>query len=279
MVEYNPLWVTAQDPKTQEILNGAYFKYANVQQSQTGQPVVIINFDDKGKEIFCNITEEIVGKQLAIFVGGQLVTAPVIREKICGGSAQIDGQFDMQGAKQLVDNLNEGALPAPLILAHEEKVSPTLGEQALVGAFWAAVVGLVLIGVFMFSMYGWRQGLVAMCTLFAFLIILFAFVKIVGYALSLSGIAAILLSIGMGVDANVLIYERVREERAEGKSIATAIEDGYQRSLSAIRDGNLTTFMIALLLFFMGTNVFKGFGTMMMVNIILTLVVIVPFTR
>ena len=240
---------------------------------------MIINFDDKGKEIFCNITEVIVGKQLAIFVGWQLVTAPVIREKICGGSAQIDGQFDMTTSKQLVDNLNEWALPAPLILAHEEKVSPTLGEQALDGALIAGLVGLILIGVFMFSLYGWRQGSVAIMTLLAFLIILFAIVKLVGYALSLSGIAAILLSIGMGVDANVLIYERIREEKSNDKSIFSAISDGYERSLSAIRDGNLTTFMIALLLFFMGTNVFKWFGTMMMVNIILTLVVIVPLTK
>ena len=104
---YKPLWVTAQDPKTKKILNGANFKFANVSQSPTGQPVAVINFDDGGKEVFCNITTAIVGKQLAIFVGGELVTAPVIREQICGGSAQIDGQFDMISVKALVENLNE----------------------------------------------------------------------------------------------------------------------------------------------------------------------------
>ena len=125
-VNYVPSRSTAKDPKSNEILNGAFFKFANISQGQTGLPVAVINFDEKGKEIFCNLTEQIVGKPMAIFVGGQLVTAPVIREKICGGSAQIDGQFDAAGAKQLVEDLNEGALPAPLILAHEEKMSPTL---------------------------------------------------------------------------------------------------------------------------------------------------------
>ncbi len=278
-VEYTPAWVTATDPKSNTILNGAFFKYASVSQSQTGQPVATITFDDTGKEIFCNLTEQIVGKPMAIFVWGQLTTSPVIREKICGGTAQIDGGFTPASAKQLVDDLNEGAFPAPLILAHEEKVSATLGEQALSWALIAAAVGLWVIFLYMVFMYGVKQGTVALLTLVSFLIILFALVKLLWYALSLSGIAAILLSIGMGVDANVLIYERVREELALKKSWKQSIIDGYERSRSAIRDGNFTTFMIALLLFFVGTNVFKGFGTMMMVNIILTLIVIVPLTK
>jgi protein-export membrane protein SecD len=279
LVTYKPLWVTAQDPKTKKILNGGNFKYANVSQSPTGQPVAVINFDDLGKEIFCNITTAIVGKQLAIFVGGQLVTAPVIREQICGGSAQIDGQFDMVSVKALVENLNEWALPAPLILSHEEKVSPTLGATAAQWALYAWVIGFIAIAMIMMYMYGWRRGALALWTLVSYLLVQFAIIKLVGYALSLSGIAAILLSIGMGVDANVLIFERIKEERAAHKSRYNAIVDGYQRSKPAIIDGNMTTFMIAILLFFMGTNAFKGFGTMMMVNNLLTLFVIMPLTQ
>lgn len=278
-VDYSPSWVQAKDPVTKDLLNGAFFKYANVSQSQTWQPVVVINFDEKGKEIFCNLTTQIVGKPMAIFVGGKMITNPVIREKICGGSAQIDGNFTPASAKLMVDGLNEWALPAKLILAHEEKVSASLGEKALEGAMIAAAVGLLAVFVYMIVMYGPKQGFVALLTLLIFLIVLFAIVKLVGYALSLSGIAAILLSIGMGVDANVLIYERMNEELHDKKSIKNAIIDAYERSWSAIRDGNFTTFMIALLLFFMGTNVFKGFGTMMMVNIILTLIIIVPLTK
>jgi len=272
-------WVNAQDPKTNEILNGAYFKYASVSQSQTGQPVVVINFDDKWKEIFCNLTEVIVGQQMAIFVGWEQVTAPVIREKICWWSAQIDGEFNMEWAKLLVDDLNEWALPAPLILAHEEKVSATLWEKALQGAMIAWWVWLLLVFVYMLITYGVRKWSVAIVTLLSFLIVLFAIVKLIGFALSLSGIAAILLSIGMWVDANVLIYERVEEEQAAGKSILQSVIDWYERSWSAIRDWNITTWMIALLLFFIGTNVFKWFGTMMIVNILLTLFILVPMTK
>ncbi|MEY3197575.1 MAG: bifunctional preprotein translocase subunit SecD/SecF [Candidatus Parcubacteria bacterium] len=126
IVESTPPWVAAKDPQSNALLNGAYFKMAGVSQSQLGQPVVTIQFDDKGKEIFCNITEKIVGKPMAIFIGGQMVTSPVIREKICGGSAQIDGQFTSESARALTDELNQGALPAPLTLAQEEKLSPIL---------------------------------------------------------------------------------------------------------------------------------------------------------
>ncbi len=278
-INYMPSRVTAKDPKTNEILNGAFFKYANVSQSQTGLPVVVINFDDKGKEIFCNLTEQIVGEPMAIFVWGQLVTSPVIREKICWGSAQIDGNFDNASAKKLVDDLNEGALPAPLLLAHEEKMSATLWDKALQGAMFSGIIGLLLIYIFMIVLYGFKKGTIALMTLVAFVVVLFAIIKMFGTALSLSGISAILLSIGMGVDANVLLYERLNEERALGKSRHHAIEDGYHRSWAAIKDGNMSSFMIAVLLFFMGTNVFKWFGTMMMVNIILTLTIIVPLTK
>ncbi len=278
-VAFKPQWIVAKDPVTKEVLNGAFFKYANVSQSELGQPVAVINFDDKGKNIFCNLTQSIVGKPLAIFVDGKLVTAPSIREKICGGSAQIDGQFDMDGAKLLVQGLNEWALPAPLLLAHEEKVAPTLWERASSSSVVIAIVWFIVIYAFMLYLYDLRKSTIAIITLLAFFIVLAAVIKIVGYALSLSGIAAVLLSIGMAVDANILIYERLKEERDAGKPMDKAIEEAYHRSWPAVRDGNLTAGLIWLLLFFMGTNMFKWFGTMMMVTIALTLVVIVPLTR
>lgn len=179
VIMYTPGRVLAKDPKTNEILNGAYFKYAGISQSQTGLPVATITFDDKGKEIFCNLTEQIVGQQMAIFVGGQMVTAPVIREKICGGTAQIDGNFTPASAKQLVEDLNEGALPAELILSNEEKVSPKLGEFALVGAMYAGIVGLIAVFIYMSLVYGIRNGTVAIITLVFFLVLLFACIKLV----------------------------------------------------------------------------------------------------
>lgn len=278
-VQNKQSWITAIDESTNRVLNGAYFKMASVSSSQLGKPVVLVNFDDTGKEVFCNITEQAIGKQMAIFVWGELVTAPTIQDKICGGTAQIDGSFDAAWAKTLVDGLNEGALPAALIVKQEEKISATLWENALIGALVAALVGIVLIIVLIRYMYGARKAAVTIATLIIFLITLLALVKLIDYAMSLSAIAAIILSIGMGVDANVLIYERVREELIGGKSIKSAIETAYERSRSAIRDGNLSTWLIALLLFTLWVNIFKWFGSMMIINVLLILFVMTPLIK
>ncbi len=279
VVDYRPGWVPATDPQTGDLLNWAYFKFAQVSATQTGLPAAAINFDETGKKIFCHLTEEIVGKQMAIFIWWELVTSPVIRQKICWGTAQIDGNFTNESARELVDELNNGAFPAPLILAQEEKVSPVLWEKAMSWALLAAAIGLALIYVFMMYMYWFKQWSVAILTLLWFIIVLLWITKLFKYAFSLSWIAAILLSLGMWVDANVLIYERIREERANWLPWLDAIKEWYDKSYSAIRDWNVTTLMIALLLFFVWTNVFKWFGTMMMVNILLTLWVIVPLTK
>lgn len=214
-VQDTQTWVPAIDPKSNDILNGAFFKFANVTQSQTGKPVVAINFDDRGQDIFCNVTEANIGRQMAIFVGGQLMTAPTIQDKICGGTAQIDGTFDVKSAKELTENLNSGALPAPLILSHEEKVSPTLGESALKGAFIAIAIGFAVIFLLMLLMYGWKKAVIVTITLIFFLAFLMAIFKLFGVVASLSAIAAAILTVGMAVDANVLIFERLKEELAQ----------------------------------------------------------------
>lgn len=272
-------WLPAKDPKSNDLLNGAFFKYASVAQGQTGKPVVSINFDDKGKEIFCNITEANIGRQMAIFVGGQLMTAPTIQDKICGGAAQIDGTFEAKGAKELTENLNSGALPAPLLLSHEEKVSPTLGASALSGAFAAAGIGFIVIYLLMFFMYGFKKANIVIITLIVFVAFLMAIFKLFGVVSSLSAIAAAILTIGMAVDSNVLIFERLKEELAQGKSMHVAINDAYERSWYPIRDGNISTGLIGFLLFTMGVNVFKGFGTTILINMFLILLVNVPLTK
>lgn len=272
-------WMPAKDPIKGHVLNGAFFKYASVTQSQTGQPVVSIQFDDQGKDIFCNITERYVGEQMAIFVWGKMMTNPSIREKICGGSAQIDGMFDIAGAKQLAEELNSWALPAPLLLSHQETISPTLWVNALNAALLAGLVWLIVIFLLMAAVYGLKRGIIALLWLIVFLVYLLAIMKVFGVVSSLSGIAAIILSIGMGVDANVLIYERTREELAAGKSMRTAIEEWYRRSRSSIRDGNVTTGIIGLLLFLVWVGVFKWFGTLMVINTLLILFVMTPVAR
>ena len=148
-------------------------------------------------------------------------------------------------------------MPAPLILMQEEKISPTLGVNALTGSLRAGLVGFFAIAFLMYCMYGWKKMLLTSLVLLSFLSFLFALMKLADYALSLSGIAAIILSIGMAVDANILIYERLREERKEGKSRSSAIDTAKNRSRTAIRDGQISTGLIALILFTMGTNMFK----------------------
>jgi protein-export membrane protein SecD len=241
--------------------------------------VVVLHFDEVGKEIFCDITSRSIGKQMAIFIGGQMITAPTIQSKICDGSAQIDGQFTPESAKELTTSLNDGALPAPLILMQEEKVSPSLGDSAFMGAIIAMIAGLLLIYMYMTIMYGFKKGLISLLSLTIFALVLLAIVKIIDYALSLSGIAAVILSIGMAVDANILIFERMKEEKADGKNNNTAIKTAYERSRIAIKDAQLSTGIIGLLLFMMGINMFKGFGSMLVIGVILTLLINVPLIK
>ena len=177
-------WKNAQS-EDGKILNGANFKYAAVGNSQLWQPVVLINFNDEWKKIFCSITENNIWKQMAIFIWWEMITSPVIQARICDGSAQIDGNFTPDSAKELTDQLNDWALPAPLVLMQEEKVSPTLWENALNGALVAMAIGFVAIWLYMTFMYGWRKWLVSLISLSIYTLVLFAIVKLFDYALSL----------------------------------------------------------------------------------------------
>ena len=262
-----------------EILNGANFKYASVSTSQLGEPVVLISFDTKWSDIFCNITSNNIGKEMAIFIWWEMITSPVIQARICDGSAQIDGNFTAESAKELTNQLNDWALPAPLILMQEEKVSPTLWENALNWALLAMAIWFIAIWLYMTWIYGWKKWLVSLLSLTIYTMVLFAIVKIIDYALSLSGIAAIILSIWMAVDANVLIFERMREEKENNKTDYDAINIAYDRSWNAIRDGQISTWMIGLLLMLMWINMFKWFGTMLVVWVLLTLLINAPVIK
>lgn len=278
-VNKTPQWVIAINPQTKEILNGAFFSYAAPSVNQLGKSVVSITFNEKWKEIFCNLTKAYTDKQMAIFVAGQLMTAPTINEPICGGSAQIDWSFTADSAKELADGLNEWALPAPLILANEEKVSAALGDNAITWALIATGVWLLLILLFLLRSYGMKVWLVGFTVLIAYLVYLLAVFKTVDYAFSLAGIAAIILSLGMWIDANILIFERLREELNSGKSFSSAVDVAYERSREAIRDGNVTTIIIFVVLFGMGMSIFKWFGLAGIISGWLILAVNVPLTK
>jgi len=273
------VWVPAVDSVTNQLLNGAYFKFASIWSTSLWAPAVNILFNDQWKEIFCNLTKENIWEQMAIFVWGDLKTQPVIRSQICDGNAIIEWNFSPEEAKALIDDLNDWTVPAPLISTHEETIDPTLWANALNGALIAAVVGVIAIVLLILFMYWRRESFVTFVVLLIFIVTLAMIMKLIDFSLSLSGIAAIILSIWMGVDANILIFERVREELKNGKTLMSAIETWYTRSLSPIRDWNISTWIIAFLLFSFGINMFKWFGSMMLLNIILILLINVPLTK
>lgn len=278
-----PKWTLAFDKKTQKILNWAYFLRALSEPNQTWQPWVRIDFNSDWKEIWCNITSSNVWKKLAIYVWWKNISDPVINEPICWWSTMVTfGSTSYQEAndqwKALVEQLNY-TLPVPLVSSSEEKISPMLWDNALQWAIITWAIWFVAIAVMMCFMYGFRLWSISMLSLAIYLVILFWLVKSMWYAFSLSGIAAIILCIWMWVDANVLIFERLREEFSEWKKKNSAINDWYIRSRAAVRDWNLTTIFIWILLFVMWTNIFKWFWTMLVLNILLTLIIIVPTTR
>ena len=271
-------WKIAQG-KDGSPLNGAYFTLARPETTQFWQPSVGIEFNQKWSELFCEITSNNVGKSMGIFIWGKPATIANINEKICDGRAQISGGFDKERATETAKELNSGNMPAPLILLQEEKVSPSLGDSAFQGALVATGVGVLAIIIYIFFIYGRRKATVTTATMIFYFIVLLAILKLIDYALSLSGIAAIILSIGMAVDANVLIFERMNEEVKNNKSYLSAIETASKRSWAAIRDGQISTPLIWVLLFAYGINIFKGFGSMIILTAILTLVLNVPFIK
>ena len=291
-------WMPAIESKGKRVLNGAYFQSAATSQGQAGLPVVSIQFNKEWWDIFCNLTAESIDKKMAIFVWGKLVTSPVIRSKICGGQAQIDGQFTdqtcsdpknptithqakdtIEWASCLVANLNEWALPAPLILSNEATLAPTLGANAWVKAGYATILGFIFVFALLWYMYGIGKAMVGFISLVVFLIVLLAFVKITWYALSLSGIAAIILTIGMGVDSSILIFERLQEEMSRGLKMVPAILTAYERSWAPILDGNVATWLIGFVMALVGSDIFQGFGFMMAINNLLLLLFTVPLTK
>lgn len=278
-VNEKPYWQLAKDKKTWKYLDWSYFKFAQASFSQNWEPVVLINFDDVWKEIFCNITRDNVNKENWIFIGWKLITAPVIREPICWWTAQISWNFDTKEAKNLAKDLNEGALPAELILVSEEKISPLLWENVIKWALIAWFIWLILVSIYIYIVYWFKYLIITLISLISYILVILAITKLIDYAFSLAWIAAIILSIWMAVDANILIYERLKEELNLWKNIIRAIQDAYQRAWFAIRDWNLTTWLVAIVLFSLWMNIFKWFWFMFIITILTTLFFLVPFIK
>lgn len=247
-------------------LTGRYVKSAQLQfatgssgGTTANEPIVVLNFDDTGSKLFQKITSENVGGTLAIFLDGQPISEPVIKEAISGGSATISGSFTPVQARDLVQNLNFGALPVPITLISSDSVGPTLGAQAFHQGLIAAAVGFALVSLFMILWYR-LPGIIAVLALVIYVLITIALIKFIPITLTASGIAGFILSIGLAVDANVLIFERMKEELRAGKGAQEASKIGFGRAWPAIRDGHLTMIISAIILFWVGTSLVKGFA-------------------
>ena len=265
-------------------LTGAYLKSASLQFSNgTGNtvanaPTVILQFNDAGAKLFEQITSQNVGRTLAIFLDGQLIEAPVIQEAIPGGTAQITGHFTPDQARSLVQNLNFGALPVPITLESSDTIGPTLGGAALHAGLVAGMLGFLLVAIFMILWYR-VPGIIATVALVIYLLITVAVIKFVPVTLTASGIAGFILSIGLAVDANVLIFERFKEEVRSGKGAHEAVTIGFGRAWPAIRDGHLTMLISAIILFWLGTSIVQGFALVFGFGVIASLISAVGISR
>src|SRR3569623_888200 len=245
---------------------------------RTSEPVVSFRFITSGARKFAEATQENVGKPFAIVLDNEVISAPVIREPIIGGSGQISGSFTAQSANDLAILLRAGALPAPLTIIEERTVGPGLGADSIAKGKMSAYVGAALVIAFMLVTYG-LFGLFANIAVAVNVAMIFGVLSLLNATLTLPAIAGIVLTVGIAVDSNVLIYERIREEVRAGRSPINAIDSGFARALATILDSNITTFIAAAVLFYIGTGPVRGFAVTLGVGILTTVFTAFTMTR
>lgn len=277
----DPCFKSASPP-----LTGKYLKNASLQfDPNTNQPVVSLDLDDTGAKIFEDVTGRNVSKPIAIYLDNILINWPRVQEKISGGKAQITG-FDIEGAKVLSRNLSAGALPVPITLISQQSIGASLGEESLRSSLRAGVVGSIAVALFMIILYK-VSGLLAVMALFIYVVLSLAIFKLMPVTLTLPGIAGIILSMGMAVDANVLVFERLREElgnQKEGRvsdkqEFLLALNRAYSRAWLSIRDGNVTTLLTGLILFWFSTSFIKGFALTLNIGVLISMFSAMVVTR
>lgn len=260
-------------------LTGRYVQGAQLAFSTvTREPYVQIKFDGDGAKIFETLTEKNVGKPLAIFLDNELIEMPVVQEKISGGEAQITGRFSRTAAKQLVERFNAGALPAPIILVNQQTVDADFGKDSLDKAIFAGAIGTLAVTIFMILYYR-LLGVFAAVALLIYIAFTLAVFKIIPITLTLSGIAGLILSIGMAVDANVLVFERTKEELKRGLGFASAIEEGFRRAWTSIRDSNVSTMITAAVLYYFTSSFVKGFALALFIGVLMSMFSAITVTR
>ncbi|MFC1663683.1 protein translocase subunit SecD [Patescibacteria group bacterium] len=261
-----------EDPYfTSTNLTGRYLEKAELGFDDiTSQSLILLQFNDEGSKIFEELTSENIGKPLAIYIDRMPISTPIVQERIAGGKAQISGKFTLEEAKELARNLNAGALPVPIQLISQQSVGPTLGAISLEKSLRAGIIGFLAVILFLILFYRFL-GVLASLSLGIYIILILAIFKIIPVTLTLAGIGGFILSIGMAIDANILIFSRMKEEFQEQKSFSVSLEEGFKRAWPSIRDGNLTTLIVALILFGFGTSFVKGFALTLTLGILISM--------
>lgn len=247
----------------------------------TGEWMVELEFNAEGAKKFSDLTKELTGKQMAIFFNDKLQSAPRVNEQISGGRAQItggEGGFEYNEAKEMVDLLNAGALPVGAEVIQEESVGPTLGQDSINKSKVAGIIGISVVMLFMILYYR-VLGLISCFALIIYSLVNFAIFKLIPVTLTLTGIAGFILSIGMAIDANILIFERTKEELKMGRSLFTAINSGFDRAFTSIFDSNVSTIMTCLILYYFGASMVKGFALTLIIGVCLSMFSAITVTK
>jgi len=268
-------YFTSSEPS----LTGKYLKTSLLEfNQQTYEPYVGLQFNDEGAKIFEELTTKNVGKILAIYLDGQPISLPQVKEPISGGQAQINGKFTAEQAKSLVESLNAGALPVPINLVSQQSVEASLGATSLKLGVKAGIIGICLVIIFMLVYYR-VLGLFASLALIMYTALSLAIFKLIPVTLTISGIAGFILSIGMAVDANILIFSRSKEEIKLGLNKFRAIEEGFKRAWPSIRDSNISTIITCLILYNFTTSIIKGFALTLLIGVVVSMFTAITVTR
>ena len=271
--------IDLNDPFVNTELTGRYLDKATLQfDPNTREPSILLSFDETGTKLFAEITKANLGKIVAIYLDGQPISTPVVQSEITDGQAVISGSFNPEEARELVRNLNYGALPVPISLESTQIIGATLGDKALNDGVRAASVGFLLVAIFLILWYR-LPGLIAVLSLCVFVLIILALFKLIPVTLTAAGIAGFIISMGIAVDANVLIFERVKEELKMGKKISEALSIGFTRAWLAIRDSNISSLITAVILFWFGTSLIKGFALTLGMGVVVSLFTAITVTR
>lgn len=278
----NPDGTVNQNAFEETGLTGEYLSSASLQfnsgQGLVSQPVVEVNFNAQGTQLFSKITDANVGQELGIFLDNNLISLPTIQERIDNGQAIISGNFTAQEAQTLANNLNLGALPVPITLVSTQTIGAQLGATALNEGVMAGIVGFILLSLFMILWYR-LPGLVAVIALLIYGVIMLALFKLIPVVLTAAGIAGFVLSLGLAVDANILIAERMKEELVAGKAAEQAIREGFSRAWLAIRDSNIAHLIASVILFWIGTSIIKGFALVFGLGVLVSMLSAITISR